>query len=191
MTACERPRAPRVEFTGETIAYLGNRQLVCDAVNLSASGMLIAERAAAGHEAPRPSRGQFVRLVFSLKASTDRFLDADAVVVRVASEQERPAWGVQFVSLPGHVSAAIGVYVGNRITESARLAGRLARQRQSSPPWRETERDVTPADLLDASGSRSFGEDSTPLRELYREALAEVEREDEGARGRPPRTRRR
>ena len=180
MGTTEQARAPRVDFPGETIVYVGNRQVVCDAVNLSASGMLIAERAPGERDTARPAidplqlrHGQFMRLVFSLKSKPDRYIDADAVVVRAATERGRRSWGLQFVSLPGHVSAAIGVYVGNRITEAARMAGRLARRNEA---WKGVTRDVTPADLLDASGSSSFGEDGTPLRELYREALAEVER---------------
>jgi len=140
----------------------------------AASGMLIAERSST---APMPlKRGQFMRLVFSLKAEARRYVDADAVVVREAAEQRRRAWGVQFVSLPTHVGAAIGGYVGDRITEAARAAGKLARQ-GATAAFEEAERDVTPADSLDATPS-SFGDDGTPLRELYREALAQVARED-------------
>jgi hypothetical protein len=191
MATTEQVRAARVDFLNKAVVYAGNQQVVCDAINLSSTGMLIAERAAA---LPRAStggraaalqlqRGQFMRVVFCLKASAGRFIDADAVVVRVATERPRRAWGVQFISLPDHVTTEIGSYVGNRVTEAARAAGRAARH-AGQEGWRKEVRDVTPADLLAASGS-TFGEDGTPLRELYREALQQVEKEED-----PPKRRR-
>ncbi len=71
-----------------------------------------------------------------------------------------------------------------RATSGATRGGAAAR-RDSSGAWKL--RDVTPADLHEAGASTSFGEDATPLRELYRRALAQLD--DDGEERKPPRRR--
>jgi len=179
MTPTLQPtRALRVDFTGPAIAYLDNRQLTCTGVNVSSSGMLLfpPERA-------RP--GQFLRLIFNLP---HEWIEADALLVREASEQVRYGWGVKFLQIAPHHATELQRYILERAGTGKRRPGQPPPVRTASRPVRPKRRrqetapkfdvkDVTPFDEVELRRTENFGDDETPVRELYQEALGQLDRD--------------
>lgn len=153
----EQVRAPRVPFDGEALAFVGNRRLPCRAGNLSATGMLLFPT-----EQTLP--GQFLRVVFNL--GQEKWIDADAVVVREAREQHAYACGVQFIHIAPHLAAPLGTFIRSLLSDDEHSQGQLARRpvRGGAAAAAET----SPIDRLLQDGQVYFSDEATPVRECYR-----------------------
>jgi len=93
----ERRAAPRVAYTGITIAKTEVKEFVCVAGNLSESGMLLYPWHALNTEVGTP-----MQLIFTLPMVEER-VEVDAVLLRHDLNTSRFAWGVQFSSIsPEH-----------------------------------------------------------------------------------------
>jgi hypothetical protein len=176
MIAGAQARAPRAPLDAETVVFLNNRQLVCQAGNISRSGMLL-------YPPERGQVGQYMRLVFALPGAGH--LDADALLVREANEQQRYAWGVQFLQAPTHLQQLLDGYVTDHAPDRPAASPPRSSARagaSASPPvsrdatWDKRLRDVTPADDHPRLHGEYENNDPTPLRRLYRKALEDLYR---------------
>ena len=176
MIAGAQARAPRAPLDAETVVFLNNRQLVCQAGNISRSGMLL-------YPPERGRVGQYMRLVFALPGAGH--LDADALLVREAKEHQRYAWGVQFLQAPAHVQQLLDGYVTGQTAKrpEAAPARRSARAKvvnsRLDDGWDKALRDVPAVDVKPADEEPPLHDeyannDPTPLRRLYRKALDEL-----------------
>jgi len=95
-------RPARAPSEGAVSTYLGNQHLTCQSGNISITGMLL-------YPPQRADPGQFMRLVFAL--GDGKWLDLDAVLVRIADEQPRYAWGIKFLETSDAVLERIQGYV--------------------------------------------------------------------------------
>ncbi|MBW2735583.1 MAG: PilZ domain-containing protein [Deltaproteobacteria bacterium] len=99
----DRRVAPRCAYSATAVVYVANEQLVCRAIDISTSGMLIIPPT-------RRERGSFLRVNLSLP-SFDEVLDVDAIVVREAEVNGRYAWGVAFHDPDERVVQLLGAFV--------------------------------------------------------------------------------
>lgn len=99
----ERRSGSRVPFSGKAIVYVADRQVPCEAVNLSASGMLLLPPARAG-------AGLQMRLSFIFEGMKD-WITVGATIVREGDYEGRYAWGVRFDQIAPYVSTMLRSYV--------------------------------------------------------------------------------
>jgi len=106
----DRRTAPRIRLQSDAIAYLADRQQVCKAVDLSATGMLLFAPLGC-------SAGTRLRLVFMLPG-TGQWLDLQAELVRPATGEGPGAaprgCGVRFAAVPFRLAALLRSYVALR-----------------------------------------------------------------------------
>jgi len=99
----EQRRSPRVPLSAEVMVYHESRQLLCDAANVSRTGMLLFPRL-------RLNAGRFMRVVFALPGGAD-WVEVEAIQIRQALEQPALAWGIQFVNAPEQALRLLDQYV--------------------------------------------------------------------------------
>jgi hypothetical protein len=106
----EKRAHPRVDFSGRTVVFIGDQQVVCKGSNLSAGGMLLLAPLAA-------PLGQTLKLALSLQPS--QWVNLEARVVRHAQESGAIAWGLEFVRVSGELAAMLAGYVAGRLGPDA------------------------------------------------------------------------
>jgi hypothetical protein len=92
-SSAERRAAPRVAYTGITIAKTEIKEFVCVGGNLSESGMLLYPWHALNTEVGTP-----MQLIFTLPMLEER-VEVEAILLRHDLNTSRFAWGVQFSSI--------------------------------------------------------------------------------------------
>jgi hypothetical protein len=102
----DRRSHPRIDFSGRTVVFIGDQQVVCKGSNLSAGGMLLLAPLAA-------PLGQTLKLALSLQPS--QWVNLEARVVRHAQESGAIAWGLEFVRVSSELAAMLAGYVAGRL----------------------------------------------------------------------------
>jgi hypothetical protein len=150
----ERRRDPRIAFAATIICMIADQKLLCRAVDLSASGILLLPPA-------RAAVGQLVTLMFTVPA-VSAGLTVHGILVRETRADGSYAWGIQLVDVPRRAAQELRRHVHERILQT--VIGQL-----DEPAVPELGANpLTPADLSGLGGRPRAARLDTPTGPLHR-----------------------